>query len=313
VTKDAAAPLQGLFAEVHTPFGASGRFNGAAIVKQYELLVTSEVDGVFLCGTAGEGYSLTLAERRAVLESWVGVTEGAMPLIAHVGHNCIRDAVELASHARMAGATAVAAMAPSYHRPSSLEELVEFLAPIAEAAGDLPFLFYEAPDFTGVRFATDQLLEWGKLRIPNLAGVKYTSGDMATLVRAMQSASDLAVLLGYEELLLPALAAGVTGAVGLSFSFAAPVYRRIIAAFDAGDLERARAEQSKAIDLARVLQEFGVVRASKAIMALSGVDCGTVRSPLRPLTAHELASLYERVSAMDLFARPLASPSQIVG
>jgi len=99
------------------------------------------------------------------------------------------------------------------------------------------------------------LLEWGRLRIPNLAGVKYTSGDMATLFRAM--GDDRAVMLGYEELLLPALAAGVRGAIGATFCFAAPVYRRIIAAFDAGDLETARAEQARAIDLARVLREFG--------------------------------------------------------
>lgn len=303
--------LRGLFAAVHTPFGDSGRFNGAAVLRQYELLVTSQVDGVFLCGTAGEGYSLTLAERRAVLESWVGVTEGAMPMIAHVGHNCIRDAVELATHARKAGATAVAAMAPSYHRPTTIEELIEFLAPIAEAAGDLPFLYYDAPDFTGVQFATDQLLEWGRLRIPNLVGAKYTSGDMATLVRAMCSAPDAAILLGYEELLLPGLAAGVSGAIGVSLSFAAPVYRRILAAFEAGDLETARVEQARAIDLARVLREFGVVRASKAIMALSGVDCGTVRSPLRPLTRGELERLHDRIRDMNLFARPLASPAEI--
>lgn len=311
MTDQGRQSLRGLFAAVHTPFGPSGRFNGAAVLHQYELLVTSQVDGVFVCGTAGEGYSLTLAERRAVLESWVGVTEGAMPVIAHVGHNCIRDAIELAAHARRAGATAVAAMAPSYHRPTTLEELVEFLAPIAEAAGELPFLYYDAPDFTGVKFATDQLLEWGRLRIPNLIGVKYTSGDMATLVRAMRSGRDQTILLGYEELLLPGLAAGVTGAIGVSLSFAAPVYRRILAAFEAGDLDTARAEQARAIDLARALQEFGVVRASKAIMALSGVDCGGVRSPLRPLTRTELERLHERVRTMELFARPLASPAEI--
>jgi N-acetylneuraminate lyase len=311
VTPEQLAPFRGLFAAPHTPFADTGRFHGAAVARQYELLTESEVAGVLLCGTAGEGYSLTLAERRAVLETWVGVTEGALPIIAHVGHNSIRDAVELARHARMAGASAVAAMAPSYHRPGSMEELVEFLAPIAAAAEDLPFFYYDAPDFTGVQIATDQLLEWGALRIPNLAGVNYTSGDLATLIRAMHSNSEHVVMVGYEELLLPALVAGVQGAIGVSFSFAAPVYRRICDAFAAGDLVTARAEQSKAVDLARVLQEFGVVRASKAIMSLLGVDCGGVRSPLQALTAHEMRAVHERVRGMDVFARPLSTPAEI--
>lgn len=301
--------FRGLFAAPHTPFGVDGRFRGATVASQYELLSEAGAAGVFLCGTAGEGLSLTLAERRAVLESWVGVTEGGIGIIAHVGHDSIRDAVELARHAAGSGANAIAAMAPTYYRPATLEQLVEFLAPIAAAAPELPFLYYDAPDFNGVRFATDRLLHWGRLRIPNLCGVKFTSGDLATLARCARLGDDWAVMLGYEHLLLPALALGIRGAIGVTFSFATPLYREIIRAFEAGEMEVAQEASERAGELALALQEFGVVRATKAIMGLVGVDCGRPRLPLGPVEGAELRALVERLQPVLPFVRPLAELS----
>lgn len=303
--------FRGLFAAAHTPFNRGGRLYSARIAEQHALLVESGVEGVFVCGTAGEGHSLTSAERRAVLDTWVGVTDGTMPIIAHVGHSSIREAERLARHAAGAGATAIAAMSPAYYRPETLEDLVEFLAPIAAAAPELPFLYYDAPDFNGVCLPTDQVLQWGRLRIPNLAGVKFTSSDLLTFQRCLDLGDDFDVLLGYEELLLPALAAGCRGAIGVSFNFAAPVYHRVMEAFHRGDLARARDEQRKAADLGALLREHGVVRASKAIMSLLGVECGDVRTPLRAMERREFQDLFDRVRVMDLFARPLGTPAEL--
>lgn len=310
VTPETLERFRGLFAAPHTPFGADGRFRGATVAHQYELLAESGVAGVFLCGTAGEGLSLTLGERRAVLDSWVGVTEGGISIIAHIGHDSIRDAVELARHAAGSGANAIAAMAPTYYRPRTLEELVEFLAPIAAAAPELPFFYYDAPDFNGVRLATDRLLQWGRLRIPNLCGVKFTSDDLATLARCVRLGDDWAVMLGREHLLLPALALGIRGAIGVTFSFATPLYRDIIRAFESGDLDTARAASERAVELALALQEFGVVRATKAIMGMMGVDCGRPRLPLAAVEGGELRALAERVQPLLPFVGSLADAAR---
>jgi len=301
----------GLLAAAHTPFTAAGRLNANMVGEQYKLFLESGVDGVFLCGTAGEGHSLSCGERRTVLEAWVGTSEGKYPVIAHVGHASIRDAVRLAQHAAKAGAWAIAAMAPIYYKPQTLEELVEYLAAIAAGAPDLPFYFYDAPDFNGVRFPTEQVLEWGRLRIPTLQGAKFTSTDLRTFARCQRLDPPFNMLIGYEETWMPAITLGARGAIGVTLNFAAPVYRRVYEAMEIGDLATAQAEHAKALDLTEALDRFGMVRASKAIMALMGVDCGDVRLPLRPFHDGEMNELYELVRDMDVFARSLGTPAEL--
>jgi N-acetylneuraminate lyase len=202
-------------------------------------------------------------------------------------------------------------MAPIFYKPQTLEELVEYLAVIAAGAPDLPFYFYDAPDFNGVRFPAEQVLEWGRLRIPNLRGAKFTSTDLRTYARCQRLEPPFNVLIGYEETWMPAITLGARGAIGATFNFAAPLYRRIYDAMLVGDLANAQAEHAKALDLNIALEEFGVVRASKAIMALMGVDCGEARLPLRPFHEREMNELYERVHEMDVFARPLGTPAKL--
>lgn len=247
-----ASPFRGLFASAHTPFNADGRFNGGTVLRQYQLFRDAGVSGVFVCGIEGEGHSLSVAERQAVVETWVGAIAGEVPLIAHVGHSSLRDAVRLAEHAGKAGVTALAAMA-AYFPPATLEELIEYLAAIAAAAPDLPFFFYDIPDRNGVCFPTEQVLEWGRLRIPNLSGGNLSSPDLKTFARCQQLDGDFDVLVGNEESWLPGLALGAEAVVGGTIGYAAPLYRRIEEAFVTGDIDRARAEHAKTLQLGRVL------------------------------------------------------------
>ena len=113
------------------------------------------------------------------------------------------------------------------------------------------------------------------------------------------------IVFGYDELLLAGLTLGVKGAVGSTYNFAAPLYQRLIDAFERGDLVAARQAQLQSVRMIRTLQEFGFSRASKAMMSLIGVDCGPVRLPLKPMTAAEVRELCRRFEGMDGFSRPL--------
>jgi N-acetylneuraminate lyase len=106
---------------------------------------------------------------------------------------------------------------------------------------------------------------------------------------------------GFDEMLLGALALGATGAVGSSFNFAAPLYTRLIAAFQRGDLAAARAEQLRSVRLIQTLAARGYMGAAKATMRMLGVEVGPARLPNSSLSGEQQAALRADLEALGFF------------
>jgi N-acetylneuraminate lyase len=288
--------LRGLIAAPHTPMHADGSVNVTVVPRQVEILLAGKVSAAFICGTTGEGPSLSTAERMQLAESWMAAAPPELPMIVHVGHASIAEARALAAHAQRIGAAAVAALAPFFFRPSGVPALVDFCARVASAADRTPFYYYHLPSMTGVSLSVTDFFGQARKAIPTFAGIKYTHDNLMEFQQLVAMAGDeLDVLFGRDEILLAGLAAGAKGAIGSTYNYAAPVYHRIIAAVSAGDLATARKEQARAVRLVEVLRKFGEIPAAKAILTMLGVGCGPPRSPLTALSAQQLVELRREV------------------
>lgn len=297
--------LTGLVAATHTPMHGDGRINLAAIERQAAVLTANPVTGAFICGSTGESHSLTLAERMSVAQRWSELVDrNKLKLVVHVGHNCQEDAKTLAAHAQRIGAAATSAMAPCYFKPATVEDLVDFCAPIAAAAPALPFYFYDIPALTGVNLSMLEFLRKAKPRIPNLAGIKFTSTNLMALQECLEADDgSFNILFGTDEMLLAALALGVPGGVGSTYNYAAPLYAKMMTAYQAGDMVTAQALQMKSVKLVQVLIQYGVLPGGKALMNLLGVDCGPVRPPVRCLTEEQKARLFRQIESLGVIER----------
>ena len=296
-------PLTGLVAATHSPFHADGSLNLAVVEAQAAHLQTSGVRFAFICGSTGESHSLTLEERRALAVRWMEVTRGsALKVIVHVGTNCLTDARALAAQAQQLGAVAVAALAPSYFKPRSVASLVDCCADIAGACPELPFFYYDIPVLTGFTLPMPDFLTQARDRIPNLAGIKFTNPDLMMFQQCLRfDGGAFSVPWGCDEYLLAALALGATGAVGSSYNFAAPVYHRVIAACERGDLPAARDAQFQSVQLIAVLASRGYMGAAKATMQMLGVDVGPARLPNGSLNAGQQAALRADLEDLGFF------------
>lgn len=292
-----------LIAAPHTPFTPAGDLHLPAVAQQARILAAGGVAGVFIGGSTGEYASLTVAERKSLAEAWVSAAlETQLDVMVHVGHNCQRDAVELARHAGTLPVKAVASIAPGYFKPQSVDDLTEYFAPIA-AASLHPFYFYDIPSMSGVNLPTVEFLRRADRRLPTLRGVKFTNPDLAQFQECLQFENGrYDILFGCDEHLLAGYALGATGAVGSTYNFAPVLYHRLAAAWDRGDAAEARRLQHESVRLVRCLQADGYMASAKAVMSLLGVDCGPVRSPLRRLTESQWLQLQERLTAGKLMA-----------
>ncbi len=305
--------LTGLVAAPHTPFRADGSLNLGIIDKQVDHLVKNNVTAAFICGTTGEGMSLTNSERKQVAQRWVDASRGTgLKVVVNASHLALGDIRELGAHAAQIRADAFAIMAPSFFRPTRMEELVAFCAEAAGGAPGLPFYFYHMPSMTNVAFPMASFLPLAVEHIPNFAGIKYTSEDLMDYNLARIAGGEtFEVLFGRDEILLSALALGATGAIGSTYNFCAPLYHNVIAAYWAGDLQTAQAWQAKAQEMVAVLNRWGGMTAGKAMMALNGVDCGPVRLPLRRLGTAEMRGLQEDMERLGVLNNAAASAAQI--
>lgn len=287
--------MKGLIAAPHTPFDSDGGLWHDAIVRQANNFESRPVTGVFVGGSTGESPSLTMAERKSLCDVWSKLgRECKLHVIFHVGSNCLPDAIELAEHAGRQHVDAIAAHAPHYFRPQDVKDLLAFLRPIAAAAPDLPFFFYDIPLLTHVEFSLVDLLEQARELIPSFAGIKYTNNDIVQLKNCIERfGQEFTFLYGCDELLLAGCAAGVHGAVGSTYNFASEWCHRMIEAFEQDSHDEAREMQAVCVQMIERLADNGFLSASKSVMKFIGVDCGTTRLPIRPLRQDEESELFD--------------------
>jgi N-acetylneuraminate lyase len=296
--------FRGLVAAPFTPFHADRSLNLDVIPAYARFLRDNGVGAAFVCGTTGEGLSLTLEERLRIAERWVTCADDRLRVIVHVGHTCLTDARTLTAHAAKIGASAVSALTPCFFKPRNNAEVVNWCEAVASAAPALPFYYYNIPSMTGIDYPVVDFLAQAQDRIPSLAGVKYTHEnlpDYKACVAFAQGRYD--ILFGRDELLLEGTDAGALGAVGSTYNYAASLYLRLLAARAAGRATEARALQDTAIKMIAICNGIGVTHlaASKALMAMLGVDCGPVRLPLAQPEATQLATLRTRLNEIGFF------------
>ncbi len=245
-------------------------------------------DGVFACGTTGEGILLSAEERMRAAVLFRAALRGV--LIVHCGAQSTPETVALAAHAAEIGADAVAVIPPPYF-PLDDAALAAHFAAAAAACAPLPFFIYAFAARSGypVRAA---VIERVRATSPNLAGLKVSESPWSTVEPYL--GLGLPVFVGQEPFIPQALAAG---AVGAASGLAAAWPEAVRAALDAPD--EAAADGLRALRSAMEAQPF--IASAKHVLGRRGVPVGPhLRRPMRPLTAEETRTLDEALDRLDL-------------
>ncbi len=286
--------LKGLVAATYTPMRVDGSVNPNLFEPMFDFMINTGASAFYVCGSTGEGPSLTAEERKLVANLSVRAASRRAPVIVQVGSNSLSEARALAAHAAEIGADAISAVPPFYFKPATPQALVASIATIASAAPDLPFYYYHIPRLTGITADMPAFLALATDHIPNLAGIKFSDPDLSQfrLCQEFENAR-FDILFGCDEMMLGALAMGAKAAVGSSYGFAAPLWNRIIAAFDKGDSSTALAHQSTATRLVRFLDsEPGPYHATvkQVLWPELGFELGTLRQPHAILSPQQISS-----------------------
>jgi dihydrodipicolinate synthase/N-acetylneuraminate lyase len=257
----------------------------AAIGPYVSFLESHGADGIFACGTTGEGILLSIDERRSAAEAFRTAVSGV--LVVHAGAQTTADTSALASHAADIGADAVAVIAPPYF-PLGADELTAHFVTAARACAPLPFYCYAFTARSGYPLPVEVIRRIGE-SVDNLAGLKVSEAPFERVEPYLELG--LPVLIGNEPLIADAIARGAIGTVsGMSAAFP-DVVRSALDAADAPSMERLRS-------LRHAMEESGqFIAAAKHVLGLRGVGVREdMRAPLRPLDPTHATALDEAIA-----------------
>lgn len=294
--------IDGLIAAPFTPMNEVGELNLNIIPSYYQLLKSNGVTGAFICGSTGEGVSLTFDEKVKVLKAWTSLTkeDRDFALMMFLGGTNIKECKELARISEEAGADAISFTSPYYFKPANVVQLAKCCAEIASVAPNTAFYYYHIPVLTGGNFAMYDLLKEIDGKIPTFSGIKYTHEDFMDFLSCMNFENGkYNMLWGRDENMLSSLVLGCTGAVGSTYNYAAPLYHDLMKAYQKGNLQEANALQQKSIDMIRLLGKYGGIATGKAYMKLIGVDCGEFRLPIANMSAESFEKFKDDVATLD--------------
>lgn len=295
--------LEGVIVALLTPVDADGRVDHGALRKLVERLVGRGVTGVSPLGSTGEGYSLSLEQRLAVVDTVAAAVPAGMPVIPGVfAHNHEQAVTEIAAYADHGG-TAVLTAPPGYY-PLHAAEQQGYFARLADGAA-LPLVLYNIPVYTKVQIAPAAAAALAAH--PRVAGLKDSGRDLgyaASLLDAVAAAGPAAahfsVLTGTDSMIVSYLLSGARGTICASANLVPEVVLAAYQAARAGKLDEALRHEARLRAVQAALAVGAPPAAAKAALAASGVGGPWLVPPRLPLTEAQTALLIERLTALEV-------------
>ncbi|KAI9904567.1 hypothetical protein N3K66_001096 [Trichothecium roseum] len=272
--------LSGIMVALITPFTADrSGIDAKALDEHINRLIAAGVHGLVPGGSTGEFTALSVAERKQLLELTVTSAAGRVPVTAGIGDLSTDRAVDLARHARAAGAHSLMVVPPFYDAVG-LEELRELLSEISAASSGLPIMYYNIPSASGLTLSPTEMASLSDV------GVKYlkdTSGNGPALTEMLfdpEFSSKVTCFNGWDTLTFYGLAAGaagsVWGAANVVPELAAQLWDAVAVR---GDLAEGRRLWTKIFPVCRLLESGNYAAAVKTGMELRGWATGGLRKP----------------------------------
>ena len=277
---------EGIFPAFYACYDSEGKINANAVRALTRFFIEKGVHGLYVGGSSGECIYQSVAERKLVLENVMEEGKGKVTIIAHVACNNTADSQELATHAESLGVDAIAAIPPIYFKLPPYA-IAKYWNDISAAAPNTDFIIYNIPQLAGVSLSVPLLKEM--LKNPKVVGVKNSS--MPTQDIQMWRDEGALVFNGPDEQLISGLVMGAVGGIGGTYGAMPQLYLNLYECVKAKDMETALNIQN---DCCRIIYKmcsgqgnmYGMIKETLRIN--EGIDCGSVRAPLAPLTETDL-------------------------
>ena len=288
--------FSGIATAMITPFDENG-VNLEELGKMIEFQIDGGTDALVILGTTGEPATMTEAEKESVIRYSVKKADGRIKIIIGTGSNDTAKAVASSVKAEKLGADGVLAVTPYYNKCTQ-KGLYDYYKAICDAVG-IPVIAYNVPSRTSVNILPETVEKLAE--IPNMAGIKEASGNMAQVCETMRRIRGKTDLYSGEDFLnLPMLAIGGAGLISVASNIAPALLKKMYTLVKQNRLEEANAVQ----DFLLPLEDACFLEVNpipvKAAYNMLGFNAGVPRSPLTELEEENKIKLKKAIKNAGL-------------
>ena len=269
----------GMIPALPTPMKDGGVIDYDGLEKVINHVIDNGVHGVLVGGSNGEYSLMTLEERKEVIKFVTDKTDGRVPVMAGTGCHREEDTIELTQYAAEVGVKSALVINP-YYMVIRDEDIYDYYKRVAEST-DISIIIYNYPDATGVMLEPELIDRIG--RIENVTGIKNTTDGVHTskLLQLTEDNPDFNVLTGFEDLIVPTLALGGEGAIGVVHNLAPD---KVVKLYDLivndNNIKEATELNKKLQPLYNLVEEEVIPGTVKAGLEGIGLPGGPSRAPL---------------------------------
>ena len=278
-----------------TPFDHKGNIDFEKTTQLINYLISNGSDALVIAGTTGESPTLSTEEKLALFRHSVKVVDGRVPVVAGTGSNNTYASIELTKKAEEIGVDAIMIVAPYYNKPNQ-EGLYQHFKTIAEST-ELPVMLYNIPGRSVINMSVDTIVRLAEL--PNVVALKDASGDLDAMTAIIaQTSNDFALYSGDDGLTLPVLAVGGTGIISVASHIIGNEMQEMVKLYESGNPKEAAKIHQRIVPVMKSLFAAPSPTPVKTALQLKGLDVGSVRLPLVPLTEEERQTLVSTLNTL---------------
>ncbi|MGG7148397.1 dihydrodipicolinate synthase family protein [Clostridium butyricum] len=275
--------FKGVIPAVLTVFDKEENIDEVGMRQLVSFLIEKGVNGLYLTGSTGEGFTMTSEERKKVVEIVIDETAGRVPVVVHVGAIGTKISIDLAKHAESVGADGISSVPPFYWKFNE-NQIIKYYEDIANSCS-IPMIVYNVP-LVGL-LGMNAIKRLAK--IENVKGIKYTALSQYEITQIKDEVGEeFLVYSGADEMAMSGLIAGADGIVGSFYNIMPELFINIYDAVKNKDLDEAQRLQKQAVEVIMyALQLPSFYAGMKVILKWMGINAGYCRRPFENLTEED--------------------------
>jgi len=275
-----------------TPFDRKGHIDFSKTTQLVNYLIANGSESLVVCGTTGESPTLSKEEKLALIDHVIKVVNKRVPVIAGTGSYNTYESIELTKKAENLGADAIMLVAPYYNKPNQ-EGLYQHFKSVAEETA-LPILLYNIPGRSVVNVEPETIIALSQIK--NIVAVKEASGNLNKMTKIIANTPDhFELYTGDDGNTLPVLSIGGVGVISVAAHVIGNEMQEMVTKFLDGQISEAAKLHQKLLPIMVELFKAPNPVPVKTALQMKGLDVGTVRLPLVPLTENERLELSKRL------------------